>query len=79
MSSRYESTAPFETQNWKVLRLISIVITADYWWKVDGELFELDVRYKITNYLGAGAYGVVCSGIDVYSNQTIAIKKCKNM
>lgn len=30
MSSRYESTAPFETQNWKVLRLISIVITADY-------------------------------------------------
>jgi hypothetical protein len=48
-------------------------------WKVDGEPFDLELRYSITHYLGSGAYGVVCAGLDETSNKMIAIKKCKNM
>ena len=48
-------------------------------WQVQGEKFELDERYKVTEYLGAGAYGVVCAAEDVKSNHTVAIKKCKKI
>jgi serine/threonine protein kinase len=37
-------------------------------WKVNNEPFELDSRYTVLEYLGSGAYGVVCSAVD-----TIAI------
>jgi hypothetical protein len=33
-------------------------------WKVNNEPFELDSRYTVLEYLGSGAYGVVCSVID---------------
>ncbi len=48
-------------------------------WQVGGESFELSSRYKITDYLGAGAYGVVCAAFDNIENKTVAIKKCKKI
>lgn len=48
-------------------------------WQVGGEPFELDHRYKVVDYLGAGAYGVVCSAHDNRENCMVAIKKCKKI
>ena len=48
-------------------------------WKVDGEPFELDAQYKVIDYLGAGAYGVVCAAYDEASLKMVAIKKCKQI
>ena len=51
-------------------------------WSVMGEHFELPARYQISDYLGAGAYGVVASAIDSskhLSKCSIAIKKCKKI
>ncbi len=31
-------------------------------WQVMGETFEIDANYQVIDYLGAGAYGVVCAG-----------------
>jgi serine/threonine protein kinase len=44
-----------------------------------GETFSLHQRYEVTDYLGAGAYGVVCAARDSQSNKMIAIKKYKNI
>ena len=48
-------------------------------WQVMGESFALDTRYKVTDYLGAGAYGVVCAALDQKTDTTVAIKKCKKI
>ena len=48
-------------------------------WQVQGEKFEFDARYKVTEYLGAGAYGVVCAAEDLQTLETVAIKKCKKI
>jgi serine/threonine protein kinase len=48
-------------------------------WNVMGEEFELETKYKVTDYLGAGAYGVVCSVYDESSGKSYAIKKCKKI
>ena len=43
-------------------------------WQVVDECFELDTKYKIINYLGAGAYGVVCAAYDNCEKRVVAIK-----
>ncbi len=48
-------------------------------WQVMGESFELENRYKIVDYLGSGAYGVVCAVHDSVENNVVAIKKCKKI
>ena len=48
-------------------------------WSVLGERFELDEKYKVVDYLGAGAYGVVCAARDEELGKTVAIKKCKHI
>lgn len=48
-------------------------------WQVMGEEFCLDPKYTVTDYLGAGAYGVVCSVYDSKSQTIYALKKCKNI
>ncbi len=35
-------------------------------WQVMGETFEIDANYQVIDYLGAGAYGVVCAGMRTY-------------
>lgn len=46
-------------------------------WQVMGEIFQIDARYQVLDYLGAGAYGIVVAAKDKISNETFAIKKCK--
>jgi mitogen-activated protein kinase 1/3 len=48
-------------------------------WNVKGENFELYNNFKVLDYLGSGAYGVVCSAYDTTNNSYIAIKKCKKI
>lgn len=48
-------------------------------WQVAGESFILESRYKVIDYLGSGAYGVVCSAHDMNDNSMVAIKKCKKI
>jgi serine/threonine protein kinase len=48
-------------------------------WNVMGEKFELETRYRIIDYLGAGAYGHVIAVRDDITDQTFAIKKCKRI
>lgn len=48
-------------------------------WTVRGETFELSLNYTVIDYLGAGAYGVVCSAYDEEKECMVAIKKCKNI
>lgn len=48
-------------------------------WSVLGERFELDEKYKVVDYLGAGAYGVVCAARDEELGKVVAIKKCKHI
>mmetsp|Transcript_12070 Transcript_12070/g.15656 ORF Transcript_12070/g.15656 Transcript_12070/m.15656 type:complete len:427 (-) Transcript_12070:56-1336(-) len=42
---------------------------------VKGTPFRLSNRYKVISSIGAGAYGVVVSAIDLHTNQNVAIKK----
>ena len=44
-----------------------------------GETFALESRFKVTDYLGAGAYGVVCAAHDEVTDSAVAIKKCKKI
>lgn len=32
-------------------------------------------RYKFLKYIGRGSYGIVCSAVDTYTNEKVAIKK----
>jgi serine/threonine protein kinase len=48
-------------------------------WQVGGENFILESRYKVIDYLGSGAYGVVCAAHDNVENCMVAIKKCKKI
>jgi serine/threonine protein kinase len=49
-------------------------------WHVMGEAFDLPSYYKVIDYLGAGAYGVVCAAEDCsQDNRMYAIKKCKKI
>ena len=48
-------------------------------WQVMGEAFELNTRYKVVDYLGSGAYGMVCAVQDNQDNSLFAIKKCKKI
>lgn len=49
-------------------------------WLVLGDTFEIDTQYRVIDYLGAGAYGVVCSAQDqANGNKLVAIKKCKKL
>eukprot|EP01041_Mallomonas_annulata_P001846 gene1846-3581_t len=48
-------------------------------WQVVDECFELDSRYAIVDYLGAGAYGVVCAAYDNFEKRVVAIKKCRKI
>lgn len=43
------------------------------------ESFNLGTRYQVHEFLGAGAYGVVCAAQDVKKNESVAVKKCKNI
>ena len=46
---------------------------------VNGELFQVGQRYTMLDYLGSGAYGVVCAAYDKTARVQVAIKKCKNI
>lgn len=49
-------------------------------WIVKEELFQLHPKYKLKQYLGAGAYGIVCSASDASKGgRLVAIKKCKSV
>lgn len=48
-------------------------------WQVMGENFELEKRFRIVDYLGAEAYGIVCAVRDDDDNTVVAIKKCKKI
>jgi serine/threonine protein kinase len=48
-------------------------------WKVMGEDFELPSKFKVVDFLGSGAYGVVCAVYDRNENCVVAIKKCKKI
>jgi serine/threonine protein kinase len=48
-------------------------------WVVNGEEFEVDSKYQLLEFLGSGAYGVVCSANDKTTNEMVAIKKCKSI
>jgi serine/threonine protein kinase len=47
-------------------------------WQVLGENFELEESFNVVDYLGAGAYGMVCAVQDAH-NEIVAIKKCKSI
>ncbi|KAF3440715.1 hypothetical protein FNV43_RR19001 [Rhamnella rubrinervis] len=42
-------------------------------------LFEIDTKYIPIKPIGKGAYGVVCSSINVETNEKVAIKKINNV
>lgn len=42
-------------------------------------LFEIDTKYIPIKPIGRGAYGVVCSSINVETNEKVAIKKINNV
>jgi serine/threonine protein kinase len=42
-------------------------------------VFEVENRYEIREVIGSGAYGVVCSALDLKTNQLVAIKKIENV
>ena len=48
-------------------------------WIIKKEPFSLDIRYEAKDYLGAGAYGTVCSALDKETNCMVAIKKCRKV
>ena len=42
---------------------------------VTGTRFDVDSRYMLIKPIGSGAYGVVCSALDNYTGDKVAIKK----
>lgn len=42
-------------------------------------MFEVEQRYEIREIVGQGAYGVVCSGVDLKTGQNVAVKKVENI
>lgn len=48
-------------------------------WVVRDEVFNLETRFTVKEYLGAGAYGVVCSAYESDPNSLVAIKKCEKV
>jgi len=42
---------------------------------VSGHRFDVYMRYHLMRTLGQGAYGVVCSALDIATNRKVAIKK----
>ncbi|XP_077996322.1 mitogen-activated protein kinase 1-like [Glandiceps talaboti] len=42
---------------------------------VRGQAFDVGPRYRDLNYIGEGAYGMVCSALDTYTGSKVAIKK----
>ena len=42
-------------------------------------MFEVEQRYEIREIIGQGAYGVVCSALDMKNNTLVAIKKIENV
>ena len=46
---------------------------------VNGEIFKFVGNIDIFDYLGSGAYGVVCSAFDRDAQAYVAVKKCKNL
>ena len=48
-------------------------------WVVRDEVFSLETRFTVKEYLGAGAYGVVCSAYERDPDNLVAIKKCKKV
>jgi hypothetical protein len=46
-------------------------------WLVMGETFVLENDFTVTDYLGSGAYGVVCSALNTQDRCKVAVKKYK--
>ncbi|KAJ5070351.1 mitogen-activated protein kinase [Anaeramoeba ignava] len=46
---------------------------------VGGTVFEVDSKYKLIKLIGQGAYGVVCSAMDLETKTKVAIKKIINV
>mmetsp|Transcript_10106 Transcript_10106/g.10061 ORF Transcript_10106/g.10061 Transcript_10106/m.10061 type:complete len:83 (+) Transcript_10106:291-539(+) len=38
-------------------------------------IFHIPTKYKLTKLVGRGSYGVVCAGINVETQEKVAIKK----
>ncbi|CAK85439.1 unnamed protein product (macronuclear) [Paramecium tetraurelia] len=47
-------------------------------YEIGGTQFVVDERYECHKQIGHGAYGVVCSGVDLVKNKKVAIKKIQN-
>ena len=47
--------------------------------EIEGEVFILPCRYVADGFLGAGAFGAVCSARDKSLDIAVAIKKCKHV
>jgi serine/threonine protein kinase len=48
-------------------------------WKLIEEFQDVCEQYAIDDYLGSGAYGIVCAVKEFKSQGSFAIKKCKNI
>lgn len=46
---------------------------------VNGVNFEVPTYVEVAKNIGFGAYGLVCSALDLRTNRKIAIKKCKSV
>ena len=57
------------------MSLMDTFISVDF----RGEIFVLSSRYLADSFLGAGAFGAVCSARDESTKASIAIKKCKQI
>jgi serine/threonine protein kinase len=44
-------------------------------YKIRGITFEVDAKYDVIKAIGMGAYGMVCSALDLETKQYVAIKK----
>lgn len=42
-------------------------------------VFEVEQRYEVREIVGQGAYGLVCSALDLKTNQMVAVKKIENI
>lgn len=48
-------------------------------WQILDDTFEVDIRYNVTDFLGAGAYGIVCAVHDNITDEFVAMKKCRKV
>ncbi|XP_020572297.1 mitogen-activated protein kinase 4-like isoform X2 [Phalaenopsis equestris] len=50
-----------------------------HYYSVFRNTFEIDTKYMLLKAIGRGAYGTVCSSINIETNEKVAIKKINNV